>query len=122
MPPAFAVWSTRCAHGIFAFSYFAKSNGPVSSDALKRVLGVSPESAEAALRLAHDHLDAARYGQAVAAALAALKLHPGSADGWLVLGIASRYLSAYDKAETALAEALKRAPLFAEAVKELAMV
>jgi predicted O-linked N-acetylglucosamine transferase (SPINDLY family) len=94
----------------------------VSSDALKRVLGVSPESAEAALRLAHDHLDAARYGQAVAAALAALKLHPGSADGWLVLGIASRYLSAYDKAETALAEALKRAPLFAEAVKELAMV
>ena len=92
-----------------------------SSDALTRALGVSPESAQAARRLAHVHLDAGRYGQAVAAALAALKFEPGSADAWLVLGIASRYLDAYDKAEAALAHAVKLAPASAEAVKELAM-
>ena len=91
------------------------------SDMLMRALGVSPESAESALYLAHAHLDSGSYGKAVAAALVALKLQPESDDGWFVLGVASRYLRAYDKAETALTRALRLAPS-AEVVKELAMV
>lgn len=94
---------------------------PPPPDALQRALGVSPTSAPAALRLAYAHLDAARYGAAVAAALAALKFEPESADAWLALGLASRYLGAYAKAETALARAVELAPTSAEAVKELAM-
>ncbi|MBN8887128.1 MAG: hypothetical protein J0I77_15505 [Rudaea sp.] len=94
---------------------------PLSSDALQRTLGVSPESADAALDLARANLNSMHYGRSVAAALAAIKFRPESAEAWLLLGVASRYLKAYDKAEAALLHAIELAPASAEAVKELAM-
>src|SRR5579883_455135 len=117
MTPAFAVWRMRFAAGIFTLP-LAGSSMSTSSDALKRALGVSPESAESAVGLANAHLDSGQYGRAVAAALAALRLRPESADAWIALGVASRYLGAYDKAEAALSRAVELAPRSAEARSE----